>query len=188
MGFLGDIAGSVLDSVLGESSAEKAHSRNLKFAKNQYQYMMKDMEKAGLNPMLASKMGPLSLPASPMNPNSAVAANSSKIGQTQAHTKQLEVQTEIQENVAEIASNFMDAWRNTGKHFTQWLKDADWEMVGNIIGNAIGKATDEVIDTIKNMFPSPEKAIEHFLRDEQGSVPEGGTGTFRSPDGSYMEH
>ena len=62
-GVLGSPAlGAVADYALGEYSAQAANQRNVTNAKHQYTWMMKDMERAGLNPILASKMGPLSIP------------------------------------------------------------------------------------------------------------------------------
>jgi hypothetical protein len=68
--------GSALDYGLGRKATDHANDLNIYNAKHQYQWMMQDMRKAGLNPILASKMGPLNIPSAQVNPNSAVAHNS----------------------------------------------------------------------------------------------------------------
>ncbi|MGL5408902.1 MAG: hypothetical protein ACRDAP_09355, partial [Shewanella sp.] len=68
MGFLGDIAGTVVGGLLGNKGAndaadkanaanEKINERNLQFAQNATQIRVADMRKAGINPLLAANPG-----------------------------------------------------------------------------------------------------------------------------------
>lgn len=88
MGFLGDIGKGLLDfgkqmvgplassalsfggdyltdAFIGDANAKEAYERQKKFYQHRYQWMMDDMEKAGLNPILAAASGGFSTSGTP---------------------------------------------------------------------------------------------------------------------------
>ena len=59
-------AGSnIANSAFGASQADQAANQQVRVYKNRYQWMMKDMKKAGLNPILAGNLGSGSIPSAP---------------------------------------------------------------------------------------------------------------------------
>lgn len=190
----GSIAGGIGDAVLGEFSARRAHDRDLYKMGNQYQLMMQDMKKAGLNPILAAKLGPMSIPSAQQNANSAVFANANKMENTQSLTDRNQIQNDMMTKVNDIADTFKSAWDNSGKPFVEWMGQQNWETVGTYIGEAIGQQSSKVIQAIKSEFSTAAEAIRHFLQGKDGDLPEGGftpkggKGQFRDNDGNIIKH
>lgn len=60
---LGAIAGSLVSGLIGRSNQEDAQDHAATVAQNKYQWMVQDMQKAGLNPMLSYSLGANATPS-----------------------------------------------------------------------------------------------------------------------------
>jgi hypothetical protein len=152
---LGSAYDASRDRQHGLNAVNHANQLNIHNAKHQYQWMMQDMRKAGLNPILASKMGPLNIPSAQVNPNTAQSANAANINKTMSQSDMIRVQTGIQDNIKYMSDQFVDAWKNSGANIVELVSNANWENIGEWIGNKIGEAKDSVVNFLRNNFNNP---------------------------------
>ena len=181
------LVGAVADYALGEHSAKTANNRNVYNAQHSYQWMMQDMQRAGLNPILASKMGPLSIPSSPMNPNSAIAANSASQSLIHAQDENSRMDTLLKESGISVNEKQMNQlmaltdklWAESQGQDYKNMRDAirakihqdnKWVTFAQEIGASAG-----TLSQIVNQFISK---IPGFGKKKTGS-----TTTIRGPKG-----
>jgi hypothetical protein len=116
---LGAVAGSLVSAKMSQKSADKQMRFQAGMSGTAYQRAMADMRKAGLNPILAGKLGPASTPSGAM-------ANIPDFGQTfnTAYSNQTQrMQTEA--NIGKIDAEVEKIAAETGltKGQTELLKD-----------------------------------------------------------------
>lgn len=83
-----EIGGNIVSGIMGQMSADKAMDFAKNMYKHRYQWTMSDMEKAGLNPILAYQQGGGSTPSGSTatfpNPLAGAATSAKKVGMAAA--------------------------------------------------------------------------------------------------------
>lgn len=182
-------------SLLGSRSSARQSQRNAReqmaFQANQsasgYQRAIADMKKAGLNPMLAAKLGPApampgamgSVPdygssiASGLNAGANIAGQSAQFAKTQAETARVELETRIKElrDLPEATVKGMPY--KIAALFVETIMDAIGDDVTVIQGNA----ADELRSTfryLKNQSVVFASEVVNKLAIEQAKARKGG--------------
>lgn len=83
-GAIAGAAGSIIGGALGANSAKDVNRQQMEYEKNRYQYAVKDMRKAGLNPMLMMGQGSAGHAPSMQNPGATLQAGLTGAGQNLA--------------------------------------------------------------------------------------------------------
>jgi hypothetical protein len=148
----GSFVGGIIDYGLGRQESNRAFARQKDLYKHQYQWMMEDMRRAGLNPILAAKIGPGNFPTVAMNPNTspmATAANSAKnltaAKKQEQETENLEVDNQIKKIDKMIKGHQEKVWSNTAK-----------------LAEEIGFLIDK-LSKIGSLDPEKETVLDSFL-------------------------
>jgi hypothetical protein len=116
---IGAVAGSLVSAKLSQKSADKQMAFQADMSGTAYQRAMADMKKAGLNPILAGKLGPASTPSGAM-------ANIPDFGQTfntaySAGTQRMQTEANIGKIDAEIEKIAAETGLTQGQ--TELLKE-----------------------------------------------------------------
>ena len=182
-------------SLLGSRSSARQSQRNAReqmaFQANQsatgYQRAIADMKKAGLNPMLAAKLGPApamsgamgSVPdygssiTSGMNSGANVASSSAQVAKTQAETKRVQLETRIKELKDLPEATVKGMPYKVASFFVQTIMDA----IGDDVTVIQGKAADELRSTfryLKNQSVVFASEVVNKLAEEQAKARKGG--------------
>jgi hypothetical protein len=92
---LGAVAGSVVTGLFNRAAAKKQMSFQREMSNTAYQRQMADLKAAGLNPILAAKLGGASTPGGAMASMPDLGATISSAYQSQAATQQAETQSNL---------------------------------------------------------------------------------------------
>jgi hypothetical protein len=192
------IAGSLITagaSLLGSRSSARQSQRNareqMRFQANQsatgYQRAIADMKKAGLNPMLAAKLGPApamsgamgSVPdygssiTSGLNAGANVAQSSASYAKTKAETNRVELETRIKELKDLPEATVKGMPYKVASFFVNTIMDA----IGDDVTVIQGKAADELRSTfryLKNQSVVFASEVVNKLAEEQAKARKGG--------------
>jgi hypothetical protein len=156
---------SIGSALIGSNSARSANRQSVDLAKRGYSYAVADMKRAGLNPILAAKYGPITVP-NIQNEGLAgmqaagLAANSA---QALSNAANKDVETEIKDNFRYFSDEVRKVWENSGENVTNFIANTSWNDLGSILGNYIGMEVKQIADGLKQMFGSIKAAVLEAL-------------------------
>lgn len=110
-GAIGAIAGSAIGGLFGKSSASSQNKANRQAMRHRWQWEMEDMQKAGLNPMLAINQGGQSVPSMAQAHTPDFASAGLAAGMAYKEGQLLKAQTEAAKATARAATYQADKTR-----------------------------------------------------------------------------
>jgi hypothetical protein len=145
IGGIAQLAGGAYQNMASRREAKRNRKFQERMARHAYRYAMEDMEKAGLNPMLAFSQGGAATPSGSMatmaNPMDNV-VNSAKSAMTAKQSlKNMEMQEDLMSTQAHKASAEERYWRNKGD--VESVNAYEAEIRENVLKSKYGQRAKE---------------------------------------------
>lgn len=155
-GALISAGGSVLQNIMGQRAAGKQMAFQEQMSSSAYQRAMADMKKAGLNPILAYKMGGASTPAGSTYTPSNIGASAVQGYQQMAGAQQVKTQTSIDQRTLSMLEK-----ENLSMPQIQYT-------VRNVLGskmlNTFEMAFDGRVDELTGPYKELGNMIQEYMR------------------------